>query len=56
MNENLKVVYIVSVYNSIVGVYANQEDASQAQLENINKNRPADVLCRSVIYPLKKTK
>lgn len=56
MNENLKVVYIVTVYNSIFGVFANQEDAVQAQVENINKNRPADILCRSVVYPLKKTK
>lgn len=48
----LQVVYIVICYQNIIGVYATQQDASIAQTDLINRNRPADVLCRPVIYPL----
>lgn len=48
----VQVVYVVTCYQSIVGVYASQDDAAAAQRELINKNRPADVLCRSIIQPL----
>lgn len=51
-SEDIKCVYVVVCYQSIVGVYADQEDAAQVQREYISKNRPADVLCRSIIYPL----
>lgn len=53
-NENapLQVVYVVTCYQSIVGVYAAQDDACQEQRNLIAKNRPADVLCRGIIYPL----
>ena len=47
-NAPLQVVYIVTCYQSVVGVYASQEDAAQCQREFIVKNRPADVLCRTV--------
>lgn len=47
-----QVVYIVTCYQNVVGVYACQEDASVAQLDLIQRNRPADILCRSVIEPL----
>lgn len=50
--EDLKCVYVVMCYQTIVGVYADQDDAAQVQRDSINKNRPADVLCRSIIYPL----
>lgn len=51
-NENspLQVVYIVTCYQNIIGVYASNEDAYQVQREYIAKNRPADVLARSVFY------
>lgn len=51
-SEDLKCVFVVMCYQNIVGVYADQDDAAQVQRECINKNRPADVLCRSIIYPL----
>lgn len=47
----LQVVYLVTCYQNIVGVYANQQDAVFCQSDLIQKNRPADILCRSVIYP-----
>lgn len=49
-NAPLQVVFIVTCFQSIIGVYANQEDASQVQRDLILKNRPADVICRSVVY------
>ena len=48
----LQVVFIVTCYQSIVAVYSSQDDACICQRDLINKNRPADVLCRSIIYPL----
>lgn len=48
----LQVVFIVTCYQNIVNVYSNQDDAAQCQRELIAKNRPADVLCRSIVYPL----
>ena len=50
--KNIECVYVVTCYQNIVGVYANQEDAAQVQRETIAKNRPADILCRPVIYPM----
>lgn len=50
---SVTVVYIVTCYQSIVGVYANQTDASQVQRDLIFKNRPADILCRSIIFSSK---
>lgn len=49
---NLQVVYVVTCFQNIVGVYANREDAFSCQGDLVLKNRPADVLCRSIIYPL----
>ena len=49
----IQCVYIVVTFGNIVGVYANADDAYQQQKEFVNKNRPADVLCRSIVYPLK---
>lgn len=53
LQKTSQAVYIVMCYQNIVGVYASQEDASACQLDLINRNRPADVLCRSIIEPLK---
>lgn len=50
--EKLNHVFIVTCYQNIVGVYSSQEDAQQIQNEYISKNRPADILCRPVMYPL----
>lgn len=50
----LQVVYVVTCYQSIVNVYASQDDAFQVQRDLIAKNRPADVLCRAIVYPLQK--
>lgn len=47
-----QVVYIVTCYQNIVGVYATQPDAVTCQLDLIQRNRPADILCRNVIEPL----
>lgn len=52
MKEKLQAVYIVTCFNSIVGVFADSDDASQCQKQFINKNRPADVLCRPITYHL----
>lgn len=52
----LQVVYVVTCYQNIVGVYASQQDAATAQNDLVNKNRPADVLCRQIIYPLNPSK
>lgn len=46
-----QVVYIVTCYQNIVGVYSSQDDAFTIQRDLINKNRPADVLCRSIVEP-----
>ena len=51
-----QVVFIVTCYQNIVGVYATQQDASTAQLDLIQRNRPADVICRTIIEPLKPVK
>lgn len=48
----LQVVYVVTCYQNIVGVYASQDDACVAQKDLILKNRPADVLCRPIIQSL----
>lgn len=48
-----QVVFIVTCYQNIVGVYSSQEDASACQRDLISRGRPADVLSRSVIEPLK---
>ena len=48
-----QVVFIVTCYQNIVGVYSDQKDASMAQCDLIQKNRPADIICRQIIYPLK---
>ena len=49
----LQCVYIVVTFGNIVGVYASSDDAYHQQKEFVQKNRPADVLCRSIMYPLK---
>lgn len=51
-----QVVFIVTCYQNIVGVYANQQDASTAQLDLIQRNRPADVICRPIIEPFNSKK
>lgn len=51
-NAPLQVVFVVTCYQNIVGIYAAQEDAAQVQRDCIMKNRPADIICRSVIYSL----
>lgn len=48
-----QVVYIVTCYQNIVGVYANQDDANIAARDLILKGRPADVLCRLIVQPVK---
>lgn len=50
-NQN-QVVYIVTCYQNIIGVYASQDDANIASRDLILKGRPADVLCRLVVQPL----
>lgn len=49
--NEIQCVFVVTCYQNIVGVYADQNDACQVQRDLISKNRPADVLCRSIIYP-----
>lgn len=51
----LQVVYVVTCYQNVVGIYANQDDAAICQQDFILKNRPADVLCRPIIYSLSKS-
>lgn len=50
-NQPLQVVAIVTCYQNIVGVYASIDDAVQVQKEYVAKNRPADILVRSIFYP-----
>lgn len=47
----LEYCYVVVCYQNVVGLYANDDDARQVQRDFINKNRPADVLCRPIVYP-----
>lgn len=54
MNEN--VVFIVTCYQNIVNVYREQEDAAQCQRELVLKGRPADIVCRAIVEPLKTSK
>lgn len=51
-NQSQQVVYIVTCFQNILGVYASQDDANIASRDLILKGRPADVLCRLVIQPL----
>lgn len=44
-----KIVYIVSCYGNIVGVYAKSEDASTCAKGFIMKGKPADVLARPIL-------
>lgn len=53
MKEKITSVYIVTCFNNVVGVFADGDDAAQCQREFVQKNRPADVLCRPITYPLK---
>lgn len=53
LRDKLQAVYIVVCFNNICGVYADSDDAHQCQQQFIQKNRPADVLCRPITYPLK---
>lgn len=52
VNGPLQVVFVVTCYQNILGIYANQEDAAQIQRDFLLKNRPADIVCRSVVYSL----
>lgn len=45
--ENM--VFIVTCYQNIVGVYASQEDATLVANGFIAKGRIADVICRPVL-------
>lgn len=44
-----KNVYIVTMYQNVIGVYESFDDASQVALGFINKGRVADVLSRPFI-------
>lgn len=52
-NKPVNLVFIVTCYQNILGVYSSIQDANQAASDLINKGRPADVLSRIVIHPLK---
>lgn len=48
-NENPQVVYVVSCYGNLLGVYAKPEDAWQVANQRIGKGHPADVLSRPIL-------
>ena len=48
-NGEPKIVYIVSCYGNIVGVYGNSSDATSSAQSFILKGKPADVLARPVL-------
>lgn len=52
-NENLALAYVVTCFGKVVGVYANADDAFQAQMNLVNKGRIAELVPSPVIYPLK---
>lgn len=46
--KSTQVVYVVSCYGNLLGVYANAEDAWQVANQRIQKGHPADVLSRQI--------
>ena len=44
-----QVVYVVSCYGNLLGVYAKAEDAWQVANQRISKGHPADVLSRPIL-------
>ena len=49
--NGLNLVYVVTSYGRIVGVYADSKDAFDVQMLSINKNRLAEMVPCPVIYP-----
>lgn len=50
--EQIKMVYCVTSYGKIVGVYAVSDDAFQVQMQMINKGRLAELVPMPIVYPL----
>lgn len=53
--EQIKMVYCVTSYGKVVGVYADSQDAFQIQMSMINKGRLAELVPMPIIYPLNQT-
>ena len=46
-------VFVVTCYQNVVGVYASQDDAAQCQRDLILKNRLSSIIATDLIEPLK---
>lgn len=55
-NEQIAIVYCVTCYGKLIGVYASADDAFQIQMTNVNKGRIAEMCPMPVIYPQIETK
>lgn len=47
--EVAEVVYVVTCFQNIIGVYASLENATQAVKESVAKNRPAQLTTCQVL-------
>ena len=47
--KSTQVVYVVSCYGNLLGVYAKSDDAWQVANQRISKGYPADVLSRPIL-------
>lgn len=49
--EKIAVVYCVTCYGKLVGVYADSNEAFQVQMNMVNKSRIAELVPMPIIYP-----
>lgn len=50
-NDKIAVVYCVTCYGRVLGVYASADDAFQVQMASVNKGRVAELVPMPIIYP-----
>lgn len=46
-----RLVYVVTCYQNIIGVYTSLDDATQVVKETVAKNRPANIATMPLIEP-----
>lgn len=50
--EPLSMVFCVTSFGRIIGVYSNADDAFQVQMQYTQKGRVAELVPQPIIYPL----
>ena len=54
--EKAKMVFVVTCYQNVVGVFASQDDAVQCQRDLILKNRLSSIIATDLVEPLNSKK